>query len=133
MRSLPMVHCAPIYSSGRFALLSTPGAAVRSGMVRGNRPDPLQALQQPTWLVVRNKHRQPLESREIAPGADLRRILQATRAERISVGWACDVIGRWCGFFFAERAGERVQVGIERYDPAGRGPRRTALRGNRRA
>jgi hypothetical protein len=90
-------------------------------MARRNRPDPLPPLQVPTWLVTRNKHRQPLEWRRLAAGADLRAILEVSRAERIAAGWACDDIGPHCGFFFCERDGERVQVGIERYDPGGPG------------
>jgi hypothetical protein len=88
-------------------------------MVRRNRPDPLQPHQVPTWLVTRNKHRQPVEWREIAAGADPRAILQAARSEHSAIGWVCDDIGPRCGFYFCERAGEYLQVGIERYDPDG--------------
>jgi hypothetical protein len=92
-------------------------------MVRRNRPtDPLQPLQIPTYLVARNMCRQLLEWREIAPGVDLRATLEAVRADRMAAGWICDDIGAVCSFFFAELAGERVQVGIERYDPDGPGP-----------
>jgi hypothetical protein len=90
-------------------------------MVRRNRPDPLQPLQVPTWLVVRNKHGQALESREIAAGGDLRAVLQLALAERTAAGWVCDDIGPVCSFFFASLAGERIMVGIERYDPDGPG------------
>jgi hypothetical protein len=87
-----------------------------SPMVRRNRPSkPLQPLALPTWLVGRDLCRQPLEWRQLAPGADLRTILKATRSERNAAGWVCSLS-------FAERRGERVQVGIERYDPAGPGP-----------
>lgn len=91
-------------------------------MARRNRPDPLQPLQVPAWLVTRNQNRAPLESSQLAPGANLRAILQAARAARISSGWGCDDIGPSTGFFFAERAGERIQVCVERFDPAGPGP-----------
>jgi hypothetical protein len=90
-------------------------------MPRRNRYDPLQPIPEPTWLVIRNKYRQPLEWRQLAAGAELRSILQAARCERIAAGWVCEEIGRSCGFFFTERAGNRLQVGIERYDPAGPG------------
>jgi hypothetical protein len=40
----------------------------------------------------------------------------------IAAGWACDDIGPRCTFYFCERTGERLQVGIERYDPDGPGP-----------
>jgi len=84
-------------------------------------PDALQPLQQPTWLVVRNMHCRPLQSRELAPGTDLRAILQADTAERFASGWGCTDIGRACSDFFAARRGERMQIGIERYDPEGPG------------
>jgi hypothetical protein len=91
-------------------------------MSRRTRYDPLQPLPCPTWLVTRDKHRCPLESREITAGADLRAVLHSARADRIAAGWVCDDIGRSCGFFFAEREGERLQISIERYDSAGPGP-----------
>ena len=90
-------------------------------MARRNRPDPLQPLQVPTWLVVRNKHSQATEWREIAAGVALRAVLHAALAERTAAGWACDDIGPVCAFFFAERQGERIQVTVERYDPDGPG------------
>jgi hypothetical protein len=90
-------------------------------MARRSRPDPLKPLQQPTWLVVRNTYRQALKSLEIAPGVDLRAILTGVRAQYLAEGWNCDDIGT-CSFFFAERQGERLQVTIARYDPAGPGP-----------
>lgn len=90
-------------------------------MTRRTRYDPLQPIAQPTWLVVRNKHRHALQATAHAPSADLRAILQTARAERTAAGWVCDDIGPSCGFFFAERAAERVCVSIERYDPAGPG------------
>jgi hypothetical protein len=62
-----------------------------------------------------------VEWREIAASADLRVVLQTTRSKRIADGWVCDDIGWVCSFFFAELAGDRVLVGIERYDPAGPG------------
>jgi hypothetical protein len=71
--------------------------------------------------VVRNGHRQALEWREIAPGVDLRAILEAARSELTAASWICDDIGRACGFFFAVRGAERIQVAIERYDPGGPG------------
>lgn len=120
--SVSVLRRVAISSSGQVALLRMPRATVRSlGMVRRNRPDPLQPLPVSTWLVVRDKHRSALESREIARGADLRAILQAARSERIAAGWTCTSIGSSDGCFFAERPGERVQVGIETNDPAGPG------------
>jgi hypothetical protein len=91
-------------------------------MIRRRRPeDPLLPLPQPTWLVVRNKHRQALEWHRLAAGADLRAILNYERDRRAAAGWTCEDIGYVCSFFFAVRNGERVQVTVERYDPDGPG------------
>jgi hypothetical protein len=98
-----------------------PGGDTLHRMRRRSFPDPLQPLTVPTWLVTRNAHRQALDSRELAAGADLRAILVQARDERLAAGWACTDIGPAVGFFFAERAGERLQVSIERYDPSGPG------------
>jgi hypothetical protein len=67
------------------------GDATLPDMVRRNRPDALQPLRQPTWLVVRNKHRQPLESRQLVPCVDLRAVLQAALIERTAAGWNCTI------------------------------------------
>ena len=97
--------------------------AVVFGMVRRRRPvDPLLPLPAPTWLVVRNVHRQPLEWREIAPGVDLRAYLELARSDHTVAGWTCEDIGRVCSFFFATRDGSRIQVTVERFDPSGPGP-----------
>jgi hypothetical protein len=90
-------------------------------MVRRNRQDPLLPLPQPTWLVVRNGCRQPLEWQRIAAGVDLRATLEKSRSQYSAGGWECEDIGRVCSFFFAVREGVRIQVTVERYDPAGPG------------
>lgn len=76
----------------------------------------------PPGLWSRDMLRQPLEWRKMAPGADLRAILNYERDQRIAAAWACDDIGSVCSFFFAVREGVRIQVGIECHDPAGSGP-----------
>ena len=92
------------------------------GMVRRRRPiDPLLPLAQPTWLVVRNVHRQALESRLLAAGADPRAILNYERDQRTAGGWVCEDIAWMCSFFFAVRDKHRTQVTVERYDPDGPG------------
>jgi hypothetical protein len=92
-------------------------------VVRRNRPpDPLRPLPVATWLVVRDMSRRPLEWRRLAAGLELRAILGSVRDERMSAGWTCDDIGPLCNFFFAERGGKRLFIGVERYDPAGPGP-----------
>ena len=91
-------------------------------MARRTAYDALQPVPRRTWLVTRNQNRRPLASAEIAAGADLRAILEGARSERIAGGWSCTNIGRSVGFFFAERDGERLQIGIECFDPHGPGP-----------
>jgi hypothetical protein len=46
---------------------------------------------------------------------------EAIRVQRTAEGWTCDDIGWVCSFFFAARDGRRIQVTVERYDPAGPG------------
>jgi hypothetical protein len=71
---------------------------------------------QPTWLVVRNVHRQALESRQLGAG-----VVLVERGQRTAAGWPCEDIGYVCSLFFATRDGTRIQVGMERYDPDGPG------------
>jgi hypothetical protein len=95
---------------------------MRHGTRRRQSHDPLQPLLVASWLVVRDGCRQPLESRELPAGVDLRRILTQERAGRTTAGWNCEEIGRYCSFFFCERTGVRLQVGIERFHPDDPGP-----------
>lgn len=83
---------------------------------RRSAPDPLEPIDAPTWLVVRDMCSQLLESTELPPRADQRAVLVAARGARIARGWRVTNIGPQCAFFFASRAGERVMVGIEQ-DP----------------
>ena len=59
---------------------------------------------------------QLLELTELPPGVDQRVVLAAEQNARIAAGWQADQIGPYCSFFFAQRSGERIIVGIER-DP----------------
>lgn len=81
---------------------------------RRSAPDPLAAIDAPTWLVVRDMCGQLLQRTELAPRADQRTILAAAREARIADGWLADEVGPRCSQFFATRGGERVMVGIER-------------------
>jgi hypothetical protein len=86
-------------------------------MRRRQRYDPLQPIAQTCWLVVRDRHRHAVEVRAIPAGTDLHATLNGARDERIAVGWSCTEIGRSQGFIFCERAGERLQIVIERFHP----------------
>lgn len=84
---------------------------------RRHRPDPLAPIDQPTWLVVRDGLNTALAATELAPGADLRAVLEAARSERIAAGWKAEPIGQCVSFVFATRDGERVMVSIEHRPP----------------
>lgn len=109
-------------SLAQVCLLVSPAPAVPSGLPRRTLDDSLQSTLWPTYLVTRNKHRHPLDSRQVPPSVDLRAFLNTVREDRITAGWTCTDIGRATGFFFAELEGERLQVSIEAYDPAGPAP-----------
>jgi hypothetical protein len=80
--------------------------------------DPLAAVPEPTWLVVRDKCNQVLEVQPLDSRADLRATLNAARDKRIAEGWKADPITRATGCFFCTKDGVRLMVGIERRDPA---------------
>lgn len=91
----------------------------RMNRCRRSSYDPLKAIPEPTWLVVRDKCTQVLEVQRLERRADLRAILVAAREARIAAGWKADPIGRASSSFFCSKDGTRVMVGIERRDPAG--------------
>jgi hypothetical protein len=86
-------------------------------MRRRNRPEPLKSRSQPTWLVVRDRLSQVVESTPLEPLADLRAVLTAAREARIADGWECEDIGPCVAFFFCSRAGVREMVSIEMRPP----------------
>lgn len=90
----------------------------RMNRCRRSSYDPLKAIAEPTWLVVRDKCTQVLEVRPLERRADLRAILNATREARIAAGWKADPIGHASSSFFCSKDGTRVMVGIERRDPS---------------
>jgi hypothetical protein len=90
---------------------------MRHGSRKRSLRDPLQPVDAPTWLVVRNALSEVVESIPLARRADLRAILNAERDRRIADGWTADVIGPACGSFFCSRDGVRVLVAIEVCDP----------------
>src|ERR1700677_3103151 len=71
------------------------------------------------WLVGRNARGSILESRELAPDVDLRRLFIASILEWIDGGWAVGEFSSVAAAFFCARAAERRMVAIERLDPRG--------------
>jgi hypothetical protein len=92
--------------------------AMRHATRRRSESDALNPTREPTWLVVRDEFRTVLESRALAPMADLRAALEAVREARIADGWDADAIGRRTAFFFCKREGKRLFTCVERRDPA---------------
>jgi hypothetical protein len=88
-------------------------------MARRGSYDPLAPRNAVAWFIVRNALSEPLECAEIAPNTDLRRILTAERAARISAGWDAETIGAHCSVFFCKRDGVRLYVGIQAVAPGG--------------
>lgn len=78
--------------------------------------DPLATRDQPRWLVTLTMFREPLNTREIPPGADLRAVMHEARTAMLADGWQPESDGYY-GFFFARRGDERVEVGLQSIPP----------------
>ena len=111
--------------TGRHAELesSPPSRAMLRRMRRRSRPEPLKPRSEATWLVVRNRLSQVVESTPLEPYADLRAVLTAAREARIAEGWVCEDIGSCVAFFFCTREGVRHLVNIEARTPQAVGER----------
>lgn len=84
---------------------------------RRGRNDPLTPVNEPRWLVVRDRGSRPIEYRELWPGADLHAAMEAERVRRAADGWTVDDIPHYCSFCFCERGEERVCISVECYEP----------------
>ena len=78
---------------------------------RRGRYDPLATSADPRWLKVQDGFRQELSSIRIAPGTDLRQLMQAEAARWVAAGWEVEIEDE-CrhGFFFIRRGSERRLV-----------------------
>jgi len=103
---------------------SPPSRAMLRSMRRRSRPEPLKPRREATWLVVRDRLSQVVESTPLEPLVDLRAVLTAAREARIAEGWECEEIGSCVAFFFCTRGGVREMVIIERCPPPAVGERR---------
>jgi hypothetical protein len=81
--------------------------------------DPFARTTERRWLVVRNEHGSILESRELAPDIDLKRLFVASILEWMDGGWAVREFSSASAVFFCARSTERRMVAIERVDPCG--------------
>jgi hypothetical protein len=114
-----------VSSSPILHLLRAPaGAACSLPMAPGRKrgvADPLKPIDEPRWLVIRNRCRQALEYRELWPGSDLRGALEAECARRAAEGWHVEDIPANCAFCFCHRGKERVCISIECFEPGAAG------------
>ena len=91
-------------------------------MRRKGDSDALKSVNEPRWLVARDRLSRVVSCQALAPMADLRATLNAERARRVPEGWHAEVSSRHCAFFFCDRDEERVCVAIECFEPGSRSP-----------
>lgn len=82
--------------------------------------DSLQPVNEPRWLVIRDRYSIVIEYRELRPNADLRAVMAAEQERWCAGGWVSTGLTRNRGFFFCDRGEERRCVGIECYEPGAR-------------
>jgi hypothetical protein len=82
--------------------------------------DFLQPVNEPRWLVIRNRYSVVIEFREVPRNADLRRLMAAEREQLRAAGWVATQLARNRGFFFCDREEQRLCVSIECYEPGAR-------------
>jgi hypothetical protein len=74
--------------------------------------DPLEPTKELRWYVVRDMHGVLLESRQLAPGSDLKRVFVLAILEHLDAGWQIGEFGSRAGVFFCARGIERHMVSI---------------------
>jgi hypothetical protein len=79
--------------------------------------DPFACTSEQRWLVVRDQHGSIIESSELTPELDLRRLFVASILEWMDAGWVVGELSSVAAAFFCTRATERCMVAIERLDP----------------
>jgi len=95
---------------------------------RRGRIDPLRQVDEPRWLVIRDRFSRVIESRTLPPNADLRAAMERERERLRRSGWVVEDIPRYCAFFFCDRQNERVCVSVECYEPGPAGAPRSSIR-----
>lgn len=86
-------------------------------MARRNRHDPLQTVNEPRWLVLRNQLSQIDWHIQLPPKADLRASLEAGRQRLIDEGCAMEDIRPLLAFVFGQRGEERICLTVEALAP----------------
>jgi hypothetical protein len=83
---------------------------------RRNQHDPLQTVNEPRWLVLRNQLSQIEWHVPLLPNSDLSAALGAGRQRLIDEGCTMDEM-KWYAFVFGRRGGERISLVIEAIPP----------------
>jgi hypothetical protein len=79
--------------------------------------DPWEPTGSPRWFVVRSMHGSLIESREIPPETDLRRVFVAAMLEWMDAGWRLGEFSSVSATFFCDRQNDRRMVSIVPTDP----------------
>ncbi|MDB6102822.1 MAG: hypothetical protein JWO52_2821 [Gammaproteobacteria bacterium] len=84
---------------------------------RRGETDSLNSVNEPRWLVIRDRFSRAVEYRALEPRTDLRGVMEAERTRMTAAGWCVDTIPKNCSFCFCDRGNERVHIAIECYEP----------------
>jgi len=95
---------------------------------RRGETDALRPVNDPRWLVVRDRFSRVIESQALGPQTDLRAVMRAEGDRRRRDGWLVEDVPRNCAFLFCDRQNERVCVSIECYEPGPAGSPRRSIR-----
>jgi len=79
--------------------------------------DPFEPTGAPRWYVVRSMHGPLIESREIPPEANLKRVFVGAMLEWMDAGWSLGEFSSGTATFFCNRHAERRMVSIVPTDP----------------
>ena len=90
---------------------------------RRGATDSLNPVNEPRWLVIRDRYSRAIEYRALEPRTNLRTVMEAERARRAAEGWSVDTIPKNCSFCFCDQGNDRVCIAIECYEP-GKAPMR---------
>jgi len=84
---------------------------------RRGATDSLNQVNEPRWLVIRDRYSRAIEYRPLEPRTNLRGVMEAERARMAAEGWCADTIPKNCSFCFCDLGNERVCIAVECYEP----------------
>jgi hypothetical protein len=86
-------------------------------MRRRGATDSLNSVDEPRWLVIRDRYSRLVEYRALEPRTDLRNVMEAERARRAAEGWSVGTVPKNCSFCFCDLDNDRMCIAIECYEP----------------